>query len=449
MKILKFGGTSVGNAQRIRNLAGIIPTNEPVIVVLSAMAGTTNTLIEIVEKIKMGKSAKAIMICKELKENYISTCNDLFESETYREICKEYIISKFNRVEEIIGGDFCQPNGNEIVATGELLSTYLFHQYLAEQNHKSVLIPALTFMKTDENGEPDFRFTNNRLNAMVGFYPNNQLFITQGFICRDERMEISNLGRGGSDYTAAIIGNATNAAEVQIWTDIDGIHNNDPRYVEGTSPIRDLSYDEAAELAYFGAKILHPATIHPCRVKNIPVILKNTLVPNDPGTVISDFYNPQGFKALAAKDGITAIKIRSSRMLMAYGFLRKVFEIFEEFKTPVDMITTSEVAVSLTIDNTSNLDKIVDSLRQFSTVDVDTNQAIICIVGDMVADKSGTVHRVLSEIKHIPVRMISYGGSRNNISILVSAVHKVEALQSLHRLVENNSLVEVWHDITK
>jgi aspartate kinase len=440
MKVLKFGGTSVGSAQRIRSLAGIIPANEPAIVILSAMAGTTNTLVKINNLVRDGKMKEAFELNIILKNNYINTSEELFTSNWFKEQSIVFIEKIFESIGNklIIGEN--ELSAKEILAAGEILTSQLFYFYLNEQSKKSTLISALDFLKIDHNGEPDYHFALQQLAPFINDVSFNQVIITQGFICRNANGQIDNLGRGGSDYTAAIVGNAINAQQVEIWTDIDGIHNNDPRFVANTSPIRELSFDEAAELAYFGAKILHPATIHPCRVKNIPVVLKNTLIPTDPGTVITSKYKPQGIKAFAAKDGITAIKIRSSRMLMAYGFLRRVFEIFEEFKTPVDMITTSEVAVSLTIDETSNLEKIIGKLTQFSTVEVDANQTIICIVGDMVADNNGYASRIFNVLNHIPLRMISYGGSPNNISVLVSNSNKIGALQALQNLVTNYSL---------
>lgn len=440
MKVLKFGGTSVGSAQRIRNLAGIIPVNEPVVVVLSAMAGTTNLLVEINKQNQEGNKQEALSLIFTLKNKYLKTSDELYISTLYKEQSKTFIENTFENIESKLLIGYDELEAKEIVAVGEILTSHLFYLHLNELNRKTVLISALDFMKTDPNGEPDYQFALQQLTPFMNNVSFNQVIITQGFICRNFKGEVDNLGRGGSDYTAAIIGNVIEAQQVEIWTDIDGIHNNDPRFVANTFPIRELSFDEAAELAYFGAKILHPATVHPCRVKNIPVVLKNTLIPTDPGTVITSNYKPQGIKAFAAKDGITAIKIRSSRMLMAYGFLRRVFEIFEEHKTPVDMITTSEVAVSITIDSNLNLEKIIDKLTQFSTVEVDTNQTIICIVGDMVADNNGYASRIFNVLNHIPLRMISYGGSPNNISVLVSNSNKVSALQALQNLVTNYSL---------
>lgn len=443
MKVLKFGGTSVGTAQRIQNLAQIIPGSEPIVVVLSAMSGTTNALIEIADTATSGDHDKALELTLKHESKYLKTNDELFSTGMYKKRGEEFVKDMFGTIKRKFKENFCASDAKEVVAVGELLSTGLFHMYLVEIGRRSAYLPALSYMRIDKDKEPDYFYIGENLNRLIKENQGAQVYVTQGFICRDVDGRIDNLGRGGSDYTAAIIGNVICADEVQIWTDIDGLHNNDPRYVEGTSPIRELSFDEAAELAYFGAKILHPSTILPCSRRNIPVILKNTLQPADPGTVITGEYNPSGIKALAAKDGITAIKIRSSRMLMAHGFLKRVFEIFDHFKTPVDMITTSEVAVSLTIDNSSNLDQIVSELRQFSTVEVDPNQTIICIVGDFVAEKPGYADRVLSTIRHIPIRMISYGGSSHNISVLINSQHKIEALKALHQVVSSNSFVTV------
>ncbi len=442
MKVLKFGGTSVGTAQRIRNLAEIIPANEPIIVVLSAMSGTTNSLITIADEAKKGNSERAMDLAKELEAKYYNTSNELFFTNLYKKRGEEFINDMFSKIFRDIRRGFNGNVYNETLAAGELLSTGLFHQYLTEQKRSAAYISALEYMKTNDDQEPDYNFISDNIDRILDDYIGTKIFVTQGFICRNNQGEVDNLGRGGSDYSAAIIGNVVDAKEVQIWTDIDGIHNNDPRFVNETSPIRELSFDEAAELAYFGAKILHPSTIYPCSRKGIPVILKNTLQPSDPGTIISHHYNPSGVKAIAAKDGITAIKIRSSRMLMAHGFLKRIFQIFDEYTTAVDMITTSEVAVSLTIDNRKNLDKILDELSVFSSVEVDEDQTIICIVGDFVADKNGYAGRIFNTLKNIPVRMISYGGSNHNISILVSSNHKIDTLRALHQVVNENNLIE-------
>jgi aspartate kinase len=443
MKVLKFGGTSVGTAQRISNLVKIIPANEPVVVVLSAMSGTTNSLIEIANEAKNGKIDKSTELLKALEGKYYFTSSELFNTEMYIKRGDEFVKNMFYGISQKLNKNFSSKEFNEVVATGELLSTGLFHLYLTELGKNPAFLPALDFMRVDKDYEPDYYYIAENIQRLLGSYHETKIFITQGFICRNVAGEVDNLGRGGSDYTAAIIGNALYADEVQIWTDIDGIHNNDPRFVDETTPLRELSFEEAAELAYFGAKILHPSTIYPCSSKGIPVILKNTLKPSDPGTIISEEYSPSGVKAVAAKDGITAIKIRSSRMLMAHGFLKKVFEVFDEYSTAVDMITTSEVAVSLTIDNQQNLNQILSKLKVFSTVEVDENQTIICIVGDFVAEKTGYASAIFNTLKDVPIRMISYGGSSHNISILVDGNHKVTALRAINQVVNQKTLTLV------
>jgi len=439
MKVLKFGGTSVGSAERIGSIANLLPANEPCIVVLSAMAGTTNTLIEITNKAKSDNMHEAMEMIRTLENKYIATVKKLYQSQTYQNRGELFINDTFLQISRKVAGGLSEKGSREIIAFGEMISTALFQMYLTELGFKSAYIPALNFMRIDKDKEPDYFYIEENINRSIQSSPFVQIYITEGFICRNATGEIDNLGRGGSDYSAAIIGNVINANEVQIWTDIDGVHNNDPRYVENTSPLRHLSYDEAAELAYFGAKILHPSTIQPCRVKEIPVLLKNTLQPQDNGTLISAFRNPQGIKAIAAKDGITTINIQSSRMLLAYGFLNKVFEVFNQLQTAVDMITTSEVAISLTIDNADKLDEITKQISKFSNVTVSKNQTIICIVGDFEADKNGYAALVFDALKEIPIKMISYGSSSNNISISVDSQHKVKALNLLQKIVASRT----------
>lgn len=434
MKVLKFGGTSVGNAERLRTVSTLLPENEPTIVVLSAMAGITNGLIEITELAQSGKMLDAIEKTKALEDKHIKTAEELFETKMYRKRGEEFISNLFLRILSRLIDGFSQADSRNIVALGEQLSVGLFHMLLTEQRKKAAYIPALEYMRVDKDGEPDYFYIEQNLKRLLHTNPFASIYVTEGFICRDANGLVDNLGRGGSDFTAAIIGHVVNATEVQIWTDIDGVHNNDPRYVTNTFPLRQLSYDEAAELAYFGAKILHPQTIQPCRAKGIPVVLKNTLNPTDEGTVISSVQRLRGIKAVAAKDGITAINIKSSRMLLAYGFLQKVFEIFNTYKTPVDMITTSEVSISLTIDNTSQLNEIANALSRFAHVEVERNQTIICVVGDFPASYKGYVAMIFECLREVPIRMISYGGSPNNISFLVDSHYKVQALRMLQQL---------------
>ncbi len=441
MKVLKFGGTSVGTAQRIQGLSRIIPTTEPVIVVLSAMAGVTNGLVESINLANQGKAQMAKDKFKEIEKMHLDTCENLFASPKFMMKGKEFVQKMFEDHSPKLD-HISNLAERKIISIGEILSTNLFHLYLNEQGVESALLPALSFMRVDKDGEPDYYYIAESLDRLLDSCSGINVIITQGFICRNSKGEVENLKRGGSDYSAAIIGNAIGADEVQIWTDIDGFHNNDPRHVKGTIPIRQLSFDEAAELAYFGAKILHPSTIHPCRQKDIPVILKNTLNPSDAGTVITSHQQEGDIKAIAAKDGITAIRIKSLRMLMAHGFLKKVFDVFDEFKTPVDLITTSEVAVTLTIDNTQNLDSILKALKAFSSVGVVPNQTIICVVGDFVAEKPGAAYRVLSALREIPIGQISYGGSSHNITILIDSDNKVTALQALQSVLTIQSLAD-------
>ena len=441
MKVLKFGGTSVGSAERMKEVARLIDNKErqtrlPVgqVVVLSAMSGTTNALVQIAEHLYSKKNDEANVLINQLEEKYLKVVKELFDNSEDQHEAKKLIDSHFNFIRSYTQDLFTIHEEKAILAQGELISTALFHLYLQEQKINSVLLPALNFMRIDTNGEPDNYYIKENLNRELEKYPEEKLFITQGYICRNLYGEIDNLKRGGSDYTASLIGAALKVDEIQIWTDISGFHNNDPRYVDNTHPIERLSFDEAAELAYFGAKILHPSSVLPAKIANIPVRLKNTMKPDDPGTLISGDSNGDGIKAVAAKDGITAIKIKSGRMFLAYGFLRKVFEVFERFKTPIDMITTSEVAVSVTIDNTAYLKEIKEELAYYGTVELDTDQTIICVVGENLIDKKGIIDTVFESLKHFNIKMISYGGSKNNISILVNSMDKKEALISLNEI---------------
>lgn len=437
MKVLKFGGTSVGSPDRMKNLLDIIKPKNKQIVVLSAVSGTTNSLLEISQAYLSGDKQKASDLISVLNAKYELFIKELFSTDEGLENGKNLIDYHFHLLSSFANELFTSIEEKVILAQGELISTTLYHIYLTEIGVKSVLLPALNFMKIDEDNEPIIPFISEHLKSLLDQYPEDILFITQGYICRNSFGEIDNLRRGGSDYTASLIGAAIAAEEVQIWTDIDGMHNNDPRIVKGTKPIAVLSFDEAAELAYFGAKILHPQSVFPAQKYKVPVRLLNTMEPDAPGTLITNESERGKIKSIAAKDGITAIKIQSSRMLLAYGFLRRVFEVFERYKTPIDMITTSEVAVSVTIDETQHLDEILKELNNFGTVEVDHKQTIVCVVGDFGAEKHGFAARVLEAIKHIPLRMISYGGSSYNISLLIKDEDKVEVLRSLHnRLFE-------------
>jgi aspartate kinase len=433
MKVLKFGGTSVGSPERMHALVELVNKEKSILVVLSAVSGTTNSLVEIANSLYVGHKAQANQQIDDLEKKYGQFVQELYSSEEYKKKGQELIASHFEYLRSFTQDLFTIYEERAILAQGELISTALFHYYLLEIKVPSVLLPALTFMRIDENDEPDLKYIEEHLKKELEQHDKNVIFITQGYICRNAFGEIDNLKRGGSDYTASLIGAALYSEEVQIWTDIDGMHNNDPRYVEKTQPIAELSFDEAAELAYFGAKILHPSSVFPAMLRNVPVRLLNTMQPSAKGTLISEKSGGSNIKAVAAKDGIVAVKIKSGRMLLAYGFLRSVFEIFERYKTPIDMITTSEVAVSVTIDYTKNLKEIVGELQKFGTVEVDHEQTIICVVGDFLADKEGYALKIFESLKSIPIRMISYGGSKNNISLLIKTENKIDALRALNK----------------
>lgn len=435
MKVLKFGGTSVGSPERIEQLLPIIRSqqSDKHLVVLSAVSGTTNDLVKLSELYENKDIEAAYKHIDGLQQKYIKFVNELFKTEKGILEALAFIDKIFDLFYQFKHKNFSSTAERIILAQGEIISTTLFHLYLKEKEVSSVLLSALDFMVIDEDKEPNIDEIRRQAAVEIAKYPEDTLFITQGYICRNAQGEIDNLQRGGSDYTASLLGAALQTEEIQIWTDIDGFHNNDPRYVQNTKSIARLSFDEAAELSYFGAKILHPQSVFPARKYNVPVRLLDTMNPSAVGTLISgEATNQNQIVAIAAKDGITAIRIQSSRMLMAYGFLRKVFEIFERYKTPIDMITTSEVAVSLTIDQTENLSEIIRELNTFSAVEIDSEQSIICIVGDFRKNNHGYATIVSEAVKHIPIRMISYGGSENNISLLVPSAFKVEALRSLH-----------------
>lgn len=434
MKVLKFGGTSVGKPERMHAVAKLITADpDAKIVVLSALSGTTNALVEISQSLSEGKKVQAKQQIDKLESHYRTFCEQLVSGKDGREKTKAIIDEHFEFLNIILKISFNEALNKDILAQGELLSTKLFCAYLEEAGINAVLLPALEFMSIDEFEEPEIPRMKVRLTALIEQQKGQTIFITQGYICRNAKGEIDNLKRGGSDYSASLIGAAIQASEVQIWTDIDGMHNNDPRVVKKTIPISHLTFDEASELAYFGAKILHPSTIVPAQKYNVPVRLKNTMDEKAPGTIISEkAASERAFKAIAAKDNITAIKIKSSRMLMAYGFLRRVFEVFEQHKTPIDMIATSEVAVSLTIDNQAHLSSIESELKKFGSIEVDQNQTIICIVGNRIMDKEGALNEVFSALGAIPVRMVSCGGSANNVSVLIDKQYKDKALNALN-----------------
>ena len=431
MKVLKFGGTSVGSAQRFKEVARLITAGKKDIVVLSAMSGTTNTLVEIAGYLYSRNQDGARDTIASLHAKYKGVIKELLSQKESVEKAQAYIDGIFRTLSDITEEPFGDIQERIILSQGELMSTFLMTTYLEEQGVNVRLLPALSFMRTDAQGEPDLEAIKGLLTKLLEKEKGADLYITQGYICMNARDEVDNLKRGGSDYSACIIGAVTGAQEIQIWTDIDGLHNNDPRVVEKTSAVRHLHFDEAAELAYFGAKILHPTCILPARYANIPVRLLNTMEPEAPGTLIDSVPDTGVIKAVAAKDNIVAIKIKSSRMLLAHGFLRKVFEIFETYRTPIDMICTSEVGVSLTIDDTRYLSEIVHDLKKYGTVSVDLDMCIVCVVGDMDWANCGFESKVMNALKDIPVRMVSYGGSNYNISLLVREEDKVATLRSL------------------
>ena len=431
MKVMKFGGTSVGSAVRMKSVASLINDGEDKIVVLSAMSGTTNSLVEICGYLANNNPEGANEVINKLESLYKKHINELYSTEEYKQQTSTLVKDVFNYLRSFTKQLFTSIEERIILAQGEIISTNMVTNYLKEQGVSAHLIAALDYMRTDKNGEPDAAYIKEKITDVLANSPKAQIYITQGFICRNINGEIDNLQRGGSDYTASLVGAAVGASEIQIWTDIDGMHNNDPRVVEGTTAVRHLHFEEAAELGYFGAKILHPTCVQPAKFANIPVKLLNTMEPQAPGTTINNDADPGTIKAVAAKENITAIKIKSSRMLLAHGFLRKVFEIFESYQTSIDMICTSEVGVSMSIDNTKHLNEIVHDLKKYGTVTIDHNMCIICVVGDMDWENIGFEARAMDAMRDIPVRMISFGGSNYNISFLIKESDKKRALQAL------------------
>jgi aspartate kinase len=439
MIVLKFGGTSVGSSERMKEVVSIVKSIQGRrIVVLSAMAGTTDKLLEIAGCLSRKEHEAASELIQVLEKRYFQVVGELFSTVGFLEKGRELILSHFDYLRSFTLDMFTFYEEKAILAQGELISTALFNLYLEEQHIDSVLLPALNFMRIDKDGEPDVYYIKENLKRELKQHEGHNLFITQGYICRDAYGEIDNLKRGGSDYSATLIGVASSSQEIQIWTDIDGMHNNDPRCVNNTLPLADISFDEAAELAYFGAKILHPSSVLPAKLADIPVRLKNTLHPEEEGTLISSKIEGEGIKAIAAKDNLTALRIKSGRMLLAYGFLRKVFEIFESYRTPIDMITTSEVSVSVTIDDTKFLSEITEELKKYGSVEVNDKLTIICVVGEFITESKGFSSKIFDALRDVPIRMISFGGSRNNISLLVNTSDKIKALNALHKnLFEN------------
>ena len=436
MKVMKFGGTSVGSPERMKGVASLVTeSGEPTFIVLSAMSGTTNSLVEISDYLYKKNPEGANEVINNLEKKYMQHVEDLYSTEEMKKTTREFLQGEFNYLRSFTKDLFTSFEEKSIVAQGEIMSTNMVVNYLKEQGVKAVLLSALDFMRTDKNAEPDPQYIKEKLSAIMEQNEGYQIYITQGFICRNAYGEVDNLQRGGSDYTASLIGAALPADEIQIWTDIDGMHNNDPRVVEHTEAVRQLNFEEAAELAYFGAKILHPTCVQPAKYAGIPVRLKNTMDPKADGTIIDNVIVRGKIKAVAAKDNITAIKIKSSRMLLATGFLRKVFEIFESYQTPIDMIATSEVGVSMSIDNDAHINDIVNELKKYGTVTVDSDMCIICVVGDLDWSNVGFETLATDAMKNIPVRMISYGGSNYNISFLIREKDKKQALQNLSNVL--------------
>ncbi len=438
MKVMKFGGTSVGTPERMKDVARLVTkSGEPTFVVLSAMSGTTNSLVEISNYLYKKNPEGANEVINQLEKKYLTHIEELYSTEEYKNTMRELLDSEFKYLRSFTKELFTSFEEKAIVAQGEIISTNMMVNYLREQGFNAVLLSALDFMRTDKNSEPDTEYIKEKLDATMKQNEGYQIYITQGFICRNAYGEIDNLKRGGSDYTASLVGAALPADEIQIWTDIDGMHNNDPRVVDKTEAVHQLNFDEAAELAYFGAKILHPTCIQPAKFAGIPVRLLNTMDPDAKGTIIDNVIMKGKIKAVAAKENITAIQIKSSRMLLATGFLRKIFEIFESYNTPIDMIATSEVGVSMSIDNDKHLNEIVDELKKFGTVAVDQDMCIICVVGDLDWSNVGFETMATDAMKNIPVRMISYGGSNHNISFLIKSSDKKKAMQNLSDMLFN------------
>lgn len=439
MKVMKFGGTSVGTPERMKEVSTLITeSGKPTFIVLSAMSGTTNSLVEISNYLYKKNPEGANEIINKLEDKYMKHVTNLYSTDEMKKNTREFLSREFNYLRSFTKDLFTSFEEKSIVAQGEIISTNMVVNYLKETGIKAVLLNALDFMRTDKNAEPDPQYIKEKLYDVMEANQGYQIYITQGFICRNAYGEIDNLQRGGSDYTASLIGAALPADEIQIWTDIDGMHNNDPRIVDHTEAVHQLNFEEAAELAYFGAKILHPTCVQPAKYAGIPVRLKNTMDPKAEGTIIDNVIIKGKIKAVAAKDNIFAIKIKSSRMLLATGFLRKVFEIFESYQTPIDMITTSEVGVSMSIDNDTHLDEVVDELKKYGTVTVDSNMCIICVVGDLDWSNVGFETIATDAMKDIPVRMISYGGSNYNISFLIREADKKRALQNFSKMLFNN-----------
>lgn len=431
--VMKFGGTSVGSPERIKEVAGLISGSEPKIVVLSAMSGVTNTLVEISRLYAEGNARGALALVAGLEEKYYKAIDELYSKEATKEGLKDFVLHRMNFIRKFQEELFTDFEEKQVLSLGEIISVRMMAAYLNESGKSVTALPALDFVVTDKYGEPNLKIIRERLSDLLATYPDQTLFLTEGYICKNAYAEIDNLKRGGSDYTATIIGACIDAKEIQIWTDIDGLHNNDPRVVEHTSPVRELHFSEAAELAYFGAKILHPSCILPAQMANIPIRLLNTFEPSAPGTLISNRIDEGWLKAVAIKDGITVLRINSNRRFTARAFLRRVFEAFEKFQTPIDIVSTSEVAVSVGIDSTHRLEELLIELRNYGEVSPDNDMSVICIAGDLNWKNAGFEGAILQALEDIPIRMISYGGSNHNVSVVIRTEDKVRALRLLSK----------------
>jgi aspartate kinase len=440
MRVLKFGGTSIGNPSQIKRALNIPDLSHNNIIVLSAFSGTTNILSEFIKQSNIKTWIIREQLIKIIEDNHFSIANDLLSSLEFKKIAYNRIKQSIKLLKRSLDKKTSSSDENEILAQGELLSVKIIYLYLLENNIDVAILHAFDFMKINETREPNLSFIKTRLKSELNKYNECRLFLTSGFICKNHRNKIDNLGRGGSDYTATIIGNAINASIIEIWTDINGLHNNDPRFVENTRAIKHISYNEAGELAYFGAKVLHPSSITPAQQANIPVVIKNSLNPEKEGTIISDYSENKGIKAIAAKDGITTIKIKSGRMMQAYGFLRKIFEIFEKYETSVDMLTTSEISVAMTIDNITNLEQIETELSLLGEIEIESNQSIICVVGDFNQNDNNSIQNIIDALDTIPIQMISFGSSKINISFVIHSNNKIEALNAINNCILENSL---------
>ncbi|MDL2223534.1 aspartate kinase [Bacteroidales bacterium OttesenSCG-928-M11] len=436
MQVLKFGGSSIGSVSKMNSVVSLLNDGKSRVVVFSAMAGMTSSLSEVADYLYKKNPDGANEIINHLEQSYCDILSELFLASSYKEEAQDLVRSSFDYIRSFTKDIFTLFEEKAILAQGEILSSSIMYFLMKDKGIKVSLLPALDFMRTDKNSEPDPIYIREKLTKLIN-ENDADVYVTQGHICRNAYGEIDNFNKGGSDLSASLIGAALSAEEIQIWTDVEGMQNNDPRYVENTAPVEHLLFEEAAELAYFGVKILHPSCILPAKLNRIPVRLMNIYQPEFHGTLISNKMEKRTLKAVAAKDGIIAIKVKSTKMLLAHGFLRRVFEIFESYQTPIDMVTTSEVGVSVTIDQEKHLDDILNDLKKFGTVTVDYGMSLICVVGDLDWANVGFESKIINALNDIPVRMISYGGSNYNISFLIKTEDKVRALQTLNNTLFN------------